>query len=77
MELQSLDGLAGLDTPDGRSYRPDARGVIDLPDRDAAYGALAAKADPFRPYRRQYAGFDAADLAARRVAWERERGIAR
>lgn len=77
MEIQSLDGLAGLDTPDGRSFKPDARGVITLPERDAAYGALAAKADPFRPYRRRYGGFDAAELAARREAWERERGTAR
>lgn len=73
MQLQSLDGLAGLDTPDGRSYKPDGRGIITLPDADAAYGALAAKADPFCPYRRQYGGFDGAELRARYDEWRARR----
>ena len=74
MQLHSLDGLAGLDTPDGRSFKPDARGVITLPEQDAANGRLAAKADPFRPYRQPFTGFDAAELRARYEAWAAAHG---
>ena len=74
MRLQSLDGLAGLDTPDGKSFRPDGRGVIDVPDRYDAYTRAAATAAPFRAYRAQYGGFDAQELRARYEAWAREHG---
>lgn len=73
MKLQSLDGLAGLDTPDGTSFKPDRRGVIDVPDRYDRYAKLAATAEPFRAYRPQYAGFDAAELRARYEAWLRDK----
>ncbi|HEV7213824.1 MAG TPA: hypothetical protein VGP33_01770 [Chloroflexota bacterium] len=70
MQLRTDDRQAGLEAPDGRSFRPDSDGVITLPEELAAYGRRAARLAPmFRVYKRGYAGFDAAELAARYAAW--------
>lgn len=73
MELTTDDPCAGLDAPDGRSFRPDGRGVLSLPEELAAYGRQAARVTPlFHVRRRGWAGFDAAALRERYAAWERE-----
>jgi hypothetical protein len=73
MQLRTNDKHAGLDTPDGRSFKPDANGIITLPERDAAYGRLAGRTGLFEPRVPCYAGFDAAELAARYAEWEAAR----
>ena len=68
------DKLAGLDAPDGRSFKADRDGVVTVPDALAGYAEHAVRTTPlFERYRRRYAGFDAAELAARRREWERRR----
>lgn len=74
MELVTDDRNAGLDAPDGRSFKPDDRGIISLPDDLAAYGERAARVTPlFHVHRRQYGGFDAAELRRRYDAWRAAR----
>jgi len=71
VRLTTDDRCAGLDAPDGRSFRPDGDGVITLPEELAGYGRRAARQAPmFHVYQRGYAGFDAAELRARYAAWE-------
>jgi hypothetical protein len=76
LQLRTDDRLAGLEAPPtdegrpGRSFRPDGNGVITLPEELASYGRQAARLAPmFHVYRRGYAGFDAAEVAARYAAW--------
>lgn len=73
MELTTDDPCAGLEAPDGRSFRPDRCGVLRLPEDLAAYGRQAARVTPLFHVRRPgWAGFDAAALRERYAAWERE-----
>ncbi len=66
------DKMAGLDTPDGRSFRP-RDGVIALPERYRAYAAEVVRSVPFfRVYRRRWGGFDAAECRVRYEEWRRE-----
>ena len=77
VQLRTNDKDAGLDTPDGRSFRPDHQGIITLPERDAAYGRLAGRTGLFEPRVPGWAGFDAAEVRARYADWEqrqREQG---
>lgn len=70
MQLRTDDRQAGLEAPDGRSFRPDGNGVITLPEELAGYGRRTARLTPmFQVYRRGYAGFDAEELAARYAVW--------
>jgi hypothetical protein len=73
VQLRTNDRDAGLDTPDGRSFKPDANGIITLPERDAAYGRLAGRTGLFELRVPGWAGFDARDLAARYAVWEERR----
>lgn len=74
MQLITDDRQAGLEAPDGRSFRPDGNGVITLPEELAGYGRQAARVTPlFQVYRRGYAGFDAAAVRAKHAAWVRAR----
>lgn len=70
VQLRTNDKDAGLDTPDGRSFKPDANGIITLPERDAAYGRLAGRTGLFERRVPGWAGFDAGELAARYAVWE-------
>ena len=70
VQLRTNDRDAGLDTPDGRSFRPDAEGIITLPERDAAYGRLAGRTGLFERRVPGWAGFDARELAAGYAVWE-------
>lgn len=73
-KIVAHDKLAGLDAPDGRSFHADRDGIVTVPDALAGYAERAVTSTPlFERYRRRYAGFDAAELAARRAAWERRR----
>ena len=64
--------MAGLETPDGRTFKPDGRGIITLPEELDGYGREAARVCPlFHRYRRQYTGFDAEALEQRYAAWAR------
>jgi len=73
VQLTTDDRMAGLDAPDGRSFRPDGDGVITLPDELTDYGRQAARRAPmFRVRRAVFTGFDAAELRTRYAAWERE-----
>ena len=71
MQLRTNDKHAGLDTPDGRSYRPDRDGIITLPDSDAAYVRAAGRTGLFEPRVPGWAGIDTTELAARYAAWKR------
>ena len=75
MQLVSDDRQGGLETADGRTFRPDGRGVITLPEELAGYGRRAARVCPlFHVYRQGYAGFDAAELRERYERWREARG---
>ncbi len=66
------DKMAGLDTPDGRSFRP-RDGLITVPERYRAYAEQAARVVPlFHIHRPCWGGFDATALRARYEAWRRE-----
>jgi hypothetical protein len=74
MQLTTDDRQAGLDAPDGRSFRPDGQGVITLPEELADYGRQAARRTPlFQVHRPQFAGFDAGDVRAAYAAWASRR----
>ena len=72
-QLRTNDKDAGLDMPDGRSFKPDRYGILTLPDSDAAYVRAAGRTGLFEPRVPSYAGFDAAELAARYAEWRNER----
>ena len=73
MQLNTDDRNAGLETPDGRTFKPDANGVITLPEDLASFGQRAARQAPmFHVRKPMISGFDAAELRARYEAWERQ-----
>ena len=69
-QLRTNDPNAGLDTPDGRSFKPNRDGIITLPDRDDAYARAAGRTGLFEPRVPGWGGVDVAELAARYAAWE-------
>ena len=71
MELRTNDKYAGLDTPDGRSFKPDRDGILRLPERDDAYARAAGRTGLFEPRVQGWGGVDVAELAAQYAAWER------
>ena len=69
MQLTTDDKMAGLETPDGRTFKPHD-GVITLPDELSNYGKRAARTVPmFHVRTPQFSGADMAELRARYEAW--------
>lgn len=64
-EIHSEDRGAGLEHPDGHVWRPDAHGVIRVPDRYAGYARAATRGKLFSAHGRIWSGVDLADLRAR------------
>ena len=73
MQLRTNDKHAGLDTPDGRSFKPNRDGILTLPDRDDAYARAAGRTGLFEPRVQGWGGVDVAELAAQYAAWEAQR----
>lgn len=74
MQLTTDDKMAGLETPDGRTFKPKD-GVISLPEGLDDFGKLAARQVPMFHIRKpMIAGVDVTELRARYEAWERAKG---
>ena len=64
IELGTDDKMACLETPDGQSFKPDAQGVLRVPEPYADYARLAARVVPmFGLRRRIWGGVDMSALA--------------
>ena len=75
MQLTTDDRMAGLDTPDGRSFRPQD-GVITVPEQYRSYAEQAARVVPvFHIRHQQWSGFDAAEVRARYEAWRQQKEV--